>query len=158
MENDKTRGWAAARPEMSEPDADALVAAARAAAEKSYSPYSKYPVGAALLAADGSTWTGCNVENASYGLSMCAERTALFKAASEGRRAFLAIAIAGGTPDSPAVPCGACRQALAEFCSPDMPVFVAPLRSGRATRLRLGDYLPHAFGFPPPAKTASQEI
>ena len=127
-----------------------LVAAARAAAEKSYSPYSRYPVGAAPLDADGGVWTGCNVENASYGLTMCAERTALFKAVSEGRRSFRAIAIAGGAADAPAVPCGACRQTLAEFCGPEMPVAVAPLREGAATVRTLGDYLPHAFGGPPP--------
>lgn len=133
---------------MEAPEIERLVAAARRAAEKSYSPYSRYPVGAALLDADGGVWTGCNVENASYGLSMCAERTALFKAASEGRRSFRAIAIVGGTADAPAVPCGACRQALAEFCPPDMPVAVAPLRDGPATVRPLGDYLPHAFGGP----------
>ncbi len=130
---------------MKSHDMERLVAAARNAAENSYSPYSRYAVGAALLDADGGVWTGCNVENASYGLTMCAERTALFKAASEGRRSFRAIAIVGGTADAPAVPCGACRQTLAEFCAPDMPVAVAPLREGEATLRTLGDYLPHAF-------------
>ena len=126
-------------------DWTALVAAARAAAARAYAPYSRYRVGAALLAADGSVFSGCNVENASYGLTNCAERTALFKAVSEGRRAFRAIAIAGGTARSPALPCGACRQALAEFCAPDTPVAVAPLRGGAPAVRPLSDYLPFSF-------------
>ena len=139
----------ATEPEpLNEKDAMTLAAEAREAAAASYSPYSGYPVGAALLARDGSVWRGCNVENASYGLTMCAERTALFKAVSEGRRDFAAIAIAGGTPDAPAVPCGACRQALAEFCTPETPVVVVPLSGGGPVVRTLGDYLPHAFGFP----------
>ncbi len=130
------------------PDLEALAEAARKAAASSYSPYSKYPVGAAILASDGSVWTGCNVENASYGLSMCAERTALFKAVSEGRRSFRAIAVAGGTVSAPAVPCGACRQALAEFCQPATPVAVVPLDGGPPVVRSLGDYLPFSFEFP----------
>ena len=126
-------------------DWTSLVTAARAAAARAYAPYSKYRVGAALLAADGTVFTGCNVENASYGLTNCAERTALFKAVSEGRRRFRALAIAGGTPKAPAVPCGACRQALAEFCPPDLPVAVAPLRRGAPVVRALAEYLPHSF-------------
>ena len=126
-------------------DWTALVAAARAAAARAYAPYSRYRVGAALLAADGSVFAGCNVENASYGLTNCAERTALFKAVSEGRRAFRAVAIAGGTARRPAVPCGACRQALAEFCAPETPVAVAPLRGGAPSVRPLSDYLPFSF-------------
>ena len=101
----------------------------------------------ALLAADGAVFSGCNVENASYGLTNCAERTALFKAVSEGRHEFAALAIVGGTARSPALPCGACRQALAEFCPPSMPVAVAPLRRGATVVRPLGDYLPHSFSF-----------
>ena len=126
-------------------DWTALAAAARAAAARAYAPYSRYRVGAALLAADGTVFAGCNVENASYGLTNCAERTALFKAVSEGRRSFRALAIAGGTARAPAVPCGACRQALAEFCAPDMPVAVVPLRGGAPAVRPLGDYLPFSF-------------
>ena len=126
-------------------DWPALVAAARAAAARSYSPYSRYAVGAALLAEDGRVFAGCNVENASYGLTNCAERTALFKAVSEGRREFAALAIVGGTARSPALPCGACRQALAEFCAPSTPVAVAPLRRGAPVVRSLGDYLPFSF-------------
>ena len=127
-----------------------LLDLAKTAAERSYSPYSHFPVGAALECADGAVFTGCNIENASYTPTVCAERTAFFKAVSEGRRSFRAIAIAGGAADAPAVPCGACRQTLAEFCGPEMPVAVAPLREGAATVRTLGDYLPHAFGGPPP--------
>ena len=126
-------------------DWPALVAAARAAAARSYSPYSRYAVGAALLAEDGRVFAGCNVENASYGLTNCAERTALFKAVSEGARRFRALAIAGGTARSPALPCGACRQVLAEFCAPSTPVAVAPLRRGAPVVRALGDYLPFSF-------------
>ena len=126
-------------------DWTSLVTAARAAAARAYAPYSKYRVGAALLAADGTVFTGCNVENASYGLTNCAERTALFKAVSEGRRRFRALAIVGGTARAPALPCGACRQALAEFCKADMPVAVAPLRAGAPIVRPLGEYLPHSF-------------
>lgn len=99
-----------------------LVEKALEARRFSYAPYSDFRVGAALLAKDGRIFTGCNVENASYGVTNCAERTALFKAVSEGAREFDAIAIVGGSGDaSPkdiASPCGVCRQALAEFCEP----------------------------------------
>ncbi|MBQ9725979.1 MAG: cytidine deaminase [Kiritimatiellae bacterium] len=128
----------------------ALAAAARAAAARAYAPYSRYRVGAALLAADGAVFAGCNVENASYGLTNCAERTALFKAVSEGRRSFRALAIAGGTAKAPALPCGACRQALAEFCAPDMPVAVVPLRGGAPVVRALGGYLPFSFALAAP--------
>ena len=90
-----------------------LLALARLAMENSYSPYSHYAVGAALLSADGRVFQGCNIENASFGLTNCAERTALFKAVSEGARDFTAIAIASN--GSAPYPCGACRQALNEF-------------------------------------------
>lgn len=131
-----------------------LMQSARAATANSYMPYSHYPVGAALLADDGSIWTGVNVENASYGLTNCAERTALFKAVSEGKRNFLALVICGGTAESPAHPCGACRQVLAEFCPPNMPVRVIPLLppdtacaeddDAPATHA-LAEYLPFSF-------------
>lgn len=121
-----------------------LVKAARDAAANAYCPYSGYAVGAALLTDDGQIYTGCNVENVSYGLSNCAERTALFKAVSAGCRAFAAMAVVGGTKQA-AAPCGACRQVLAEFCTPDMPVFTARIKGGKVRTVTLGDLLPLAF-------------
>jgi cytidine deaminase len=93
---------------------DELVNAAVKAREQAYAPYSRFKVGAAVLGKSGRIYTGCNIENASYGLSNCAERTAVFKAVSEGEVAFTAIAVVADTPE-PVSPCGACRQVLAEF-------------------------------------------
>jgi cytidine deaminase len=103
-------------------DLNALFEEAQKAASFAYAPYSKFRVGAALLAEDGTFFTGCNVENRSFGLTICAERTALVKGVSAGRRSFTALAIA--TPDSriPVGPCGACRQVLSEFMAPEAPV------------------------------------
>jgi cytidine deaminase len=101
-------------------DDQALVAAAEAARRTSYSPYSRFAVGAALLCSDGTVVSGCNVENASYGLTICAERNAVFAAVSNGCRSFSAIAVAGPA-EAVTSPCGACRQVLAEF-SPEMRV------------------------------------
>jgi len=97
-----------------------LLALAVRARRAAYAPYSRFTVGAALLAADGRVFTGCNIENASYGLTVCAERVALAKAVSEGVRSFSALAIAG--PKTSITPCGACRQVLAEF-APDLRVY-----------------------------------
>lgn len=118
-----------------------LLAAAREMTALSYAPYSHYPVGAALLASDGRIFTGCNVECAAYGVTMCAERTALCKAVSEGVRSFVAIAIAahGSAP----YPCGACRQMLYEF-APDLRVLVTWGNEVRETTLRA--LLPEGFG------------
>ncbi|MEG0767623.1 MAG: cytidine deaminase, partial [Clostridia bacterium] len=104
------------------PDAERMMALARTAREAAYVPYSGYAVGACLLAEDGRIFTGCNVENASYGLTQCAERNAVCKGVSEGARRFVALAIAaqGAMP----YPCGACRQVLREFATLDMPVWV----------------------------------
>lgn len=121
-----------------------LAAAARTAAEAAYAPYSRFKVGAALLADDGRVFTGCNVENSSYGLANCAERTAVFKAVSEGARRFIAIAIAGGA-DEPATPCGACRQVLAEFCDPAMTVRCTNLQGTQVRDYTLGELLPGSF-------------
>ena len=120
---------------------DELVRAARAAREKAYAPYSNYKVGAALLTEDGSIFTGCNVENASYPAGICAERTAIAKAVSEGHRQFVAIAVAtinGG------VPCGICRQVMNEFAA-DLLVILAD-ETGIASEATLRELLPRAFG------------
>jgi cytidine deaminase len=105
-------------------------------------------VGAALLAADGRVFAGCNVENASYGLTICAERVALTRAVADGARQFAALALVAGT-DQPATPCGACLQVLVEFCPPDMPVYFDTLAGGRVRTLPLRDFLPHAFRLAP---------
>ena len=107
---------------MKEINMDILFAEARKAADFAYMPYSKFRVGAALLSADGTVFLGCNVENRSFGLTVCAERNAVFKAVSSGYRSFIALAIS--TPDSepPVGPCGACRQVLSEFMAPSSPV------------------------------------
>jgi len=120
---------------------EALVAGAAAARRAAYAPYSHYAVGAALMDADGNIFTGCNVENAAYGLSMCAERNALFHAVAEGSRAFTAIAVVTANGGSP---CGSCRQALAEF-SPGMAVILVD-GARHATQYRLDELLPHFFG------------
>ena len=127
---------------------EALCAAAIEAMGKAYAPYSGYKVGAALLTTDGKVYTGCNIENASYTPTVCAERTAIFKAVSEGDRDFAMIAICGGkdgviTGSFP--PCGVCRQVMAEFCSKDMPVLMVSGVDSH-TAVELGDLLPYAFG------------
>ena len=109
--------------------------------ERAYVPYSHYRVGAALLAQDGTVYTGCNVENAAYGNTLCAERTALCKAISEGARKFTAIAIAAS--GSAPFPCGACRQSLYEF-APDLRVLVT--WDGNVREAKLSDLLPEGFG------------
>jgi len=121
-----------------------LIAAAREAATRAYCPYSNYPVGAALLTREWQIVTGSNVENVSFGLTLCAERTALVKAVSDGMREFIALAVVGGN-QTPAAPCGACRQVLAEFCAPDMPVFYARLTGGQSVATTVGALLPQAF-------------
>ena len=126
-----------------EPDnrLDRLLEMARQAMLRSYSPYSGYPVGAALLCADGRVFQGCNIENASFGLTNCAERTAMFKAVSEGAREFTAIAIA--SRDAAPWPCGACRQVLNEF-APNIRVLVT--WQGGTESATLPELLPHGFG------------
>jgi cytidine deaminase len=126
---------------LSASDAE-LVQAAREARLKAIAPYSKFLVGAALRLSDGRIVTGCNVENASYGLTVCAERVALLKALSEGHRTFSAIAVVADT-DDPTPPCGPCRQLLWEYCG-DIPVVLANLTSIRAHHTT-GQLLPHPF-------------
>lgn len=120
---------------------DVLIAQAKEAMRFSYSPYSKYKVGACLLAADGRTFTGCNIENASYGATNCAERTAVFKAISEGATEFTAIAVAA--EKSMPWPCAICRQVLNEF-APDIRVIV--VCGDECEEALLTELLPHAFG------------
>jgi cytidine deaminase len=121
-------------------DYDGLIAKALEAREKAHAPYSHFTVGAALLARSGRVYTGCNVENASYGLSVCAERTAVFKAVSEGERDFEAIAV---VTENGATPCGACRQVLMEF-GEDIQVVVADEAGGYQV-FELQELLPEAF-------------
>ena len=122
--------------------ASELIAAARTARRRAVAPFSTFKVGAALEAADGTIVTGCNIENATYGLTMCAERVAMFKALSEGHRAFRRVAIVADTPE-PTPPCGACRQILWEFGG-DLEVILANTRRETA-RFRLSELLPHPF-------------
>ncbi|MEI6564552.1 MAG: cytidine deaminase [bacterium] len=123
----------------------AFLKMAAQAAKRTYSPYSNFPVGAALLTASGIVFVGCNVENASYGLTLCAERVAVMKAVSEGEPEFEAMAVVGGRGKA-ALPCGACLQVLAEFCGPEFPIIIAPLDDLKKSEVVvLGDLLPHAF-------------
>jgi cytidine deaminase len=123
-------------------NAEELLRLAADAAARTYSPYSRFPVGAALLCADGEVITGTNVENRSYGLTICAERSALFTAVGRGKREFTAIAVYCPAADDPVPPCGACRQVLSEFCAPEMPVIYAA-KGGKPITLQLGELLPH---------------
>ena len=113
------------------------------ARDRAYAPYSNFRVGACLKGATGAYYLGCNIENAAYSPSNCAERTAMFKAVYEGERQFDAIAIVWDG-ENPAVPCGVCRQVLAEFCDPEMPVICAN-RKGEYKLVAMGDLLPDAF-------------
>jgi len=124
-----------------------LIAMARKAMQQAYTPYSHFQVGAALLCADGTVFTGCNVENAAYGATICAERTAFVKAVSEGLRDFAAIAIVGGKDGieaGPCAPCGTCRQVMQEFGDPD--TFMIHLADGDVVQTyRLRELLPLGF-------------
>ena len=118
--------------------------------DMAYIPYSHFPVGAALECSDGTVFTGCNIENAAYGATMCAERTAIFKAVSEGERRFSAIAIAGGPADSGELsfcpPCGVCRQVMQEFCDPETFRIVLGNSKGEQKTFLLKELLPLGFG------------
>lgn len=124
-----------------------LIEQAKQAMERAYAPYSGYKVGAALLCADGTVYGGCNIENAAYSPTNCAERTALFKALYDGHRDFTAMAVCGGkdgviTGAFP--PCGVCRQVLGEFCGDDFTVYIAGAEGSYET-FTLGQLLPHRF-------------
>ncbi|KAJ3910374.1 cytidine deaminase-like protein [Lentinula edodes] len=158
---------------LSEEQREALINSAFEAREFSYSPYSKFRVGAALLASDGTIIKGANIENASYGGTICAERTAIVKSASEGKRSFAALAVVTASPfetsrvrelicyasdvKSAISPCGLCRQVIREFCAQDMPILLVPADypqfnkdSGDAEKgvkqTSIGELLPDSFG------------
>ena len=126
-------------------DEQELIRHALDARERAYAPYSRFQVGCALLDDQGQIHYGCNVENAAYGPTNCAERTALFSAIAAGRKpgAFAAIAIVADLPD-PVTPCGVCRQVMSELCPPDLPVICANL-SGEIKRYTVAELLPGAF-------------
>ena len=125
-------------------DAKELVRKAVEAKSKAYPKYSNFYVGAAILTENGGIFQGANIENSSYGLTICAERTAIFQAVIEGERNFQAIAIAGDTNEF-LPPCGACRQVLAEFCDKDLDVILTNTK-GEIKTLKLGELLPYSFG------------
>lgn len=122
-------------------DRDKLVRLAREASARAYAPYSHFRVGAALLLSDGTVYTGSNVENRSYGLTNCAERSAIFSAVSDGRTDFTALAVYSPESESPLPPCGACRQVISEFVSADFPVLCASA-SGGIDEVPMGALLP----------------
>jgi cytidine deaminase len=121
---------------------DPLIDAALRARENAYAPFSKFKVGAAIEDSAGNIYTGCNVENATFGLTLCAERVAIFKAISEGAKGFKRVAVAADT-DKLTPPCGACRQILWEFCG-DIEIVLVNLQ-GKVEMLRLGALLPRPF-------------
>jgi len=121
---------------------DVLISAALNARQNAHTPFSKFKVGAAVEDDSGRVYTGCNIENATYGLTICAERVAIFKAVSEGARRFVRVAVVADT-DKLTPPCGACRQILWEFCG-DVDIVLANL-NGKTETLRLGTLFPRAF-------------
>lgn len=148
--NQNVSGTAALEAPLTQPQIQDLITAAIAARKKSYSPYSHYQVGAALLTEDGQIVTGCNIENAAYGPSNCAERTAFFKAVSDGIRGFRAIAIAG-SPEGEALtqyayPCGVCRQVMMEFCRPAEFQIIVAKSAEDYKMMALDALLPEGFG------------
>lgn len=123
-----------------------LAQKAKSAAENSYSPYSHFKVGAALLCADGTVFTGCNVENSSFGATNCAERTAVFSAVASGRREFAMLAVAGRSGEDFTeftAPCGICRQVLGEFCGEDFKIILT--KNDEIKIMTLNDFLPNPF-------------
>ena len=143
---------------LDEPAKEELIRLAYEGKERSYSPYSGFQVGAALLTKDGSVYLGCNIENASYTPTNCAERTALFQAVSEGVREFLAIAIVGGPKGSKSgqlcAPCGVCRQVMMEFCDPKEFQIILENGEGGYVTKTLEEILPLGFG---PASLGKEE-
>ena len=131
--------------QLTQADIDLLLDKAQEARDHSYAPYSRYNVGAALLTADGQIYQGCNIENAGFTPTICAERTAFFKAVYDGHRAFRAIAVIA-TGEEMGFPCGVCRQVMAEFCDGD---FIIVTANRDRTKVDVSDFetlLPHSFG------------
>ncbi|MGO4887221.1 cytidine deaminase [Anaerobacillus sp. MEB173] len=128
---------------MSMIEIDKLIEEAKSAREMAYVPYSKFKVGAAILTKEGKVYRGCNIENAAYSMCNCAERTALFKAYSEGDKQFSAIAVVADTK-RPVPPCGACRQVISELCAQDTKVILTNLH-GDVQEMTVADLLPGAF-------------
>jgi cytidine deaminase len=124
-------------------DQQQLIDLAKKAREKAYVPYSNFPVGAALLLADGEVVTGCNIENAAYPLCNCAERTAIFKAVSEGKTNFKQLAVVADT-EGPVSPCGSCRQVMVEFFNPETPVILTNLKDDVKV-MTVAELLPFSF-------------
>jgi cytidine deaminase len=125
---------------------ESLLAAARTAREAAYAPFSGYAVGAAVAAEDGRVFTGCNVENRSFGLALCAERVAVAAAVAAGVRRFTALAVVTSSAP-PAAPCGLCRETLAEFCGPELPIHLGGTDGARRDTT-LGELFPDPFVFP----------
>lgn len=126
---------------------DELLTLAKEAMQNAYAPYSHFTVGAALLCKDGTVYTGCNIENGAFGAGICAERTALFKAVSDGKKDFLSIAVVGGNNgiiDDFCYPCGICRQALSEFCDVSFK-FYFENGNGDVISINMDNLLPHSF-------------
>lgn len=126
-------------------DFEQLIQKALRAKENAYAPYSNFHVGAAVLGKSGTIYTGCNIENAAYPVTNCAERTALFKAVSEGEKEFLALAVVSDS-ENYVSPCGMCRQALAEFCGSDFQILMCR-SNGDYKIMTLEELLPESFGF-----------
>ena len=134
---------------MDEISDEQLISMAKEAAKKAYVPYSHFHVGAVLLAKNGTYYTGCNIENAAYTPTNCAERTAFFKAVSEGMRDFQAICIVGGkdgVPTEYAAPCGVCRQVMMEFCDPETFQIILAVSKDKYDIFALKELLPLGFG------------
>ena len=125
-------------------DYNILMEKAKKAAKKSYSPYSNFAVGAVILAGSGKIYTGCNIENASYGMTICAERCAIFKVISQGEKTILAVAIYSPNTDN-CYPCGACRQVMSEFQSKDNEIEIITENKGKLDIKKMGKYLPYIF-------------
>ncbi|MGB4132282.1 MAG: cytidine deaminase [Tepidanaerobacteraceae bacterium] len=124
-------------------DEKKLIKKTLSAMANAYAPYSKFPVGACIVTADGEEITGCNIENASYGLSMCAERVALFKAYSEGKKDIVALAVAANV-DEPVSPCGACRQVISEL-APKAIVYLTNKDGSKVKKMTVEELLPYVF-------------